>query len=88
MEQVIGRAVRVARFRSKKLTHVRRGEFEREGKLRLSIDRIDNNLGYAEGNVRLVCLQVNYMRGDLTDDIFFAMCKLIVARNEKVAGEK
>lgn len=33
----------------------------------VSIDRIDNSLGYTKGNVRLVCLAANYMRNTMSD---------------------
>lgn len=42
-----------------------------------SIDRIDQSMGYVEGNVRLICWQANQMRGRLTDDELLIFCKLI-----------
>jgi len=39
-----------------------------------SIDRIDNNVGYIEGNVHLVHKKVNMMRGTLTVEDFIETC--------------
>ena len=43
----------------------------------VSLDRIDSNKNYVLGNVRLVCWQVNMMKGQLTDEELFIFCKLI-----------
>jgi hypothetical protein len=42
-------------------------------KTQISIDRINNNVGYFVGNVRLVCLWINYALGDggLRNMLFF-----------------
>ena len=42
-----------------------------------SVDRIDNNLGYLPGNVRLVCAIVNVMRREQTEAEFIRWCNLI-----------
>ena len=42
-----------------------------------SLDRIDNNKGYTEGNVQWVHKDVNKMRGEMTVDNFIKACKLI-----------
>jgi len=40
-----------------------------------SIDRIDSKLGYAPGNVRLVCVAVNFGLGQWGDEMFLALAK-------------
>jgi len=45
----------------------------------LSIDRIDNDLGYIEGNVQLVRKEANFLRGSLTMDELYAWCDEICA---------
>lgn len=42
-------------------------------KTQISIDRIDNSIGYQVGNIRLVCLWINYALGDsgLQNMLFF-----------------
>lgn len=44
----------------------------------VSIERINNSIGYEPDNVLLVCWCVNRARGGMTQDEFFAMCKAIV----------
>jgi hypothetical protein len=44
---------------------------------KLSIDRIDSNLGYTEDNVQLVCCWVNLMKLDVSIDVFKERCRLI-----------
>lgn len=43
----------------------------------ISIDRIDNQKGYIEGNVQLICSIINLMRGDLPIGLFMDYLKLI-----------
>uniref|UniRef100_UPI003F8505AF GcrA family cell cycle regulator n=1 Tax=Candidatus Pelagibacter sp. HIMB1517 TaxID=3413341 RepID=UPI003F8505AF len=43
----------------------------------LSVDRIDNAKGYIPGNVRLVTERINSMRGNLTEDEFIKICKMV-----------
>lgn len=43
-----------------------------------SLDRIDSNQGYTEGNVRWVHKDLNKMRMDMSDEEFIGWCKLIV----------
>jgi hypothetical protein len=43
-----------------------------------SVDRINNALGYIEGNVRLVCRIVNIMKHTLTDSELKKWCKAII----------
>lgn len=42
-----------------------------------SLDRIDNNKGYVEGNVQWVHKSVNYMRGQMDTQSFIRACTLI-----------
>lgn len=43
----------------------------------ISIDRIDSSKGYTEGNVQLVCTGVNYMKKDMSDEMFIHFCKTV-----------
>ena len=47
----------------------------------VSVDRIDSARGYAKGNLRLICSQLNYMRGSLEDPDFLLWCELVVRHN-------
>jgi hypothetical protein len=40
----------------------------------ISIDRIDNNLGYVPGNIQLVCCAANQAKSSLTQAEFIAFC--------------
>ncbi len=53
----------------------------------LSIDRLDNNLGYVEGNIRLVTIQANFLRGNLTLEDFLIWCGRITAWNEFIHSD-
>jgi hypothetical protein len=44
----------------------------------VSIDRIDSNKPYSAGNVRLVCVAVNYMKRRMNDDELLDWCLDIV----------
>lgn len=46
-----------------------------------SIDRIDSRLGYAVGNVQLVCRAVNVAKNCLSVNDFVALCKAVVEHN-------
>jgi hypothetical protein len=48
----------------------------------ISLDRIDCDLAYEKGNVRLVCHHVNAFRGRMSDAEMLAMAKAIVAHME------
>ena len=48
---------------------------------KLSIDRIDSNIGYTKNNVQLVCCWVNLMKLDMPIDVFKERCKLISSNN-------
>jgi hypothetical protein len=50
----------------------------------ISIDRIDQSLGYVEGNVRLLCHAVNCFRGRMTDEEMLAMARSIVWKQENL----
>lgn len=43
-----------------------------------SLDRIDNSKGYLKGNVRLVCVAINKMRSNMTDEEFIFWCKAVL----------
>lgn len=45
-----------------------------------SIDRIDNNLGYINGNIQWVHKDINSMKSYFTEKYFLKLCKLIVRR--------
>jgi len=44
----------------------------------ISLDRIDSSKGYTEDNVQLVCTGVNYMKKDMSDELFVHFCKTVV----------
>ncbi len=46
----------------------------------VSIERIDNNIGYTPDNIILVCWCVNRARGGMTQSGFFEMCKAVTNR--------
>jgi hypothetical protein len=46
----------------------------------VSVDRIDNAIGYDLNNIQLVCQHINIMRGTLTIDQFLELCREIVRR--------
>ena len=53
-----------------------------------SIDRINSNLGYIEGNVQFVHIDVNRMKLHHPQDYFINLCKLIVDKaNKEKKGE-
>ncbi|MCK9468853.1 MAG: hypothetical protein M0Q49_05500 [Porticoccaceae bacterium] len=43
-----------------------------------SLDRINRQLGYAAGNVRVVCWLFNHMRGDYSDENVMRVAKALV----------
>jgi hypothetical protein len=47
----------------------------------ISLDRIDSSEGYIEGNVQLVCTGVNYMKKDMTDNMFINFCKNVASNH-------
>lgn len=60
-----------------KMTHI-----TGEGRVptNISIDRIDSNLGYVEGNIQLVCCAVNVAKSNWTEEEFIDVCRKIVDR--------
>lgn len=48
-----------------------------------SLDRIDNNKGYVEGNVQWVHKEINFMRGQMTVENFLKACELISNYNKR-----
>lgn len=51
-------------------------------KFTASLDRIDSNLGYVEGNVQWVHKDVNLMKNSFSQDYFLKMCELITNKNK------
>ena len=47
----------------------------------VSLDRIDSNIGYVVGNIQLVCVAVNKMKQEYTQDVFLTLCNLITQNN-------
>jgi hypothetical protein len=47
-----------------------------------SLDRIDSNGHYVEGNVQWVHKDINFMKGSLSENKFIEYCNLIVKNNE------
>ena len=50
----------------------------------LSIDRINNNLGYIKGNIQCVHRTINYMKGTNNQDDFIKLCESIYFWNKKI----
>lgn len=46
----------------------------------LSIDKIKPDLGYVAGNLQLVCWAINRAKGDLSEETFLSMCKVVHER--------
>lgn len=53
----------------------------------ISLDRIDSSLGYARGNVRLICLQANYFKNKWDDAQMIFVASNIVASAKTPMGE-
>jgi hypothetical protein len=49
-----------------------------------SLDRIDNSLGYIEGNVRWVHKKINLIKNDISDEDFIKMCELVVNNKKNI----
>lgn len=47
----------------------------------VSLDRIDSSKGYIPDNVQLVCTGVNYMKKDMSDEMFINFCREVVKTN-------
>lgn len=50
---------------------------------KMSIDRIDNNLGYIRSNLRIVTWQVNQAINDMSEEDFFEMCSRVAKVNPR-----
>lgn len=50
------------------------------------VDRINNNLGYVEGNVRSCCKDCNTAKASLTEQQFYNLINLIHQRNNRKNG--
>lgn len=46
-----------------------------------SLDRIDSNKGYIEGNLQWIHKDINYMKNRYNQEYFIQMCKLIANNN-------
>jgi hypothetical protein len=57
-----------------------------DGTQTASVDRINNDLGYTEGNLRWVHKDVNRLRGPLSDEDLIKWCKLIVQNWKEAKG--
>lgn len=55
-----------------------------DGYLSPSIDRIDNSLGYIEGNVQWLSWRVNEMKKNMSEGDFLLLCKTIGERAETI----
>jgi hypothetical protein len=47
----------------------------------MSLDRINSDLDYVEGNIQLVCVSVNRMKSDFPEKDFVWLCNLITQNN-------
>lgn len=54
----------------------------KSGQHTASLDRIDNNRGYVEGNVQWVHKDVNWMKQDFNQDYFIELCQRISNENK------
>jgi hypothetical protein len=48
------------------------------GESATGIDRVDNNLGYVEGNMASCCFTCNKMKGTMSKETFLGRCKKIL----------
>jgi hypothetical protein len=56
-------------------------EFENKNIANASIDRIDNSLGYMQGNVRFISVMANFARQTYSDEELIAFCKAVAAHS-------
>ncbi len=47
-----------------------------------SLDRIDNSIGYVQGNVRFIAVMANYARNNFTDEEVIEFAKAVVEYNK------
>jgi hypothetical protein len=52
----------------------------------ISVDRIDQSLGYVDGNVRLVCVAVNAFRSTMNDQELLVFARTLVSNMEAKAA--
>lgn len=57
-----------------------------ENPFQISVDRIDNKKGYIKGNIRLVCLMINYARNGWDDTPFIYMCAKVYHKHFNANG--
>jgi hypothetical protein len=50
----------------------------------VSLDRVDNELGYTKENIQLTCIKANEMKGDADDEALLTFCRAII----KVLGRR
>ncbi len=48
----------------------------------VSLDRIDSNKGYLIGNVHLVCIAINRMKLNYSEELFLLLCHNVAQNNE------
>jgi hypothetical protein len=48
----------------------------------VSLDRIDSSKDYVEGNIQLVCVPINVMKMDSTEEQFIHFCSLVTQNNK------
>lgn len=48
----------------------------------VSLDRIDSSKDYVEGNIQLVCVPINRMKLDYSEEQFINLCSLVTQNNE------
>ena len=50
----------------------------------MSIDRINSNIGYEEGNIQWVDKRINMMKGSLSNEEFIELCIKVAEYNNKL----
>lgn len=60
--------------------------FEPGGDFGVSLDRVDNSLGYVEGNVQAVCWAYNRAKGASTDAVVLRLAMALVQRTMVING--
>ena len=58
------------------------GRLHRSWETTASLDRIDSNIGYIEGNVQWVLKEVNFAKGSLQNSRFIEICKMVALNNQ------
>lgn len=68
------------------MTWMHEGLYSNHGSRRgtnISIDRIDPDIGYVPGNIRLVCDRVNKIRSNMTDGDLYFWCAVLTNALQK-----